>query len=73
MGLGFALLWLACHQSRVEGERPELCWLEKWSRAAQEQGTRALDQLRDGIEAASRALGSGCLAHPANRALPEGV
>jgi hypothetical protein len=37
----FVLLWLLCHQSRVEAERPEECWLEKWSRMAQEQGTRA--------------------------------
>jgi hypothetical protein len=65
----FALLWLVCHQSRVEGERPESCWLEQWSRAAQEQGTRALDQLRDGVESAIRALGSGFLSHAANRAL----
>src|SRR5690606_41945009 len=44
----FVLLWLLCHQSRVEGERPSDCWLEKWMKAAEEQGTRALDQLRDG-------------------------
>jgi hypothetical protein len=65
----FALLWLLCHQSRVEAERPAECWLEKWSRAAQEQGTRALDQLRDGVEAAIIALGRGFLAHRENRAL----
>ena len=38
----FVLLWLLCHQSRVEGERPEDCWLEKWSQEAQQQGVRAL-------------------------------
>jgi len=65
----FVLLWLLCHQSRVEAERPEECWLEKWSRAAQEQGTRALDQLRDGVKDAISALGRGFLAHPANRDL----
>ncbi|MDW8328343.1 MAG: hypothetical protein RMK99_17440, partial [Anaerolineales bacterium] len=67
----FVLLWLVCHQSRVEADRPELCWLERWSRAAQEQGVRALDQLRDGVEAAITALGRGFLAHPANSALRE--
>ncbi len=67
----FVLLWLLCHQSRVEAERPEACWLEKWSRTAQEQGTRALDQLRSGVERAITALGSGFLAHPANNALRE--
>lgn len=65
----FALLYLLCHQSRVEGERPEDCWLEKWSRAAEAQGTRALDQLRRGVEEAIASLGAGFLAHPANAEL----
>ncbi|GCE08143.1 Eco57I restriction-modification methylase domain-containing protein [Dictyobacter aurantiacus] len=65
----FVLLWLLCHESRVEAERPEECWLEKWSRTAQEQGTRALEQLRVGVESAIRDLGSGFLAHGANRQL----
>src|SRR6266480_2977049 len=67
----FALLWLLCHQSRVEVERPAECWLEKWSRTALEQGTRALDQLRNGVEKAITALGGGFLAHPANSVLRE--
>jgi hypothetical protein len=67
----FVLLWLLCHQSRVEAEKPEECWLEKWSRTAHEQGTRALDQLRNGVEKAITALGSGFLAHAANNALRE--
>ena len=67
----FVLLWLLCHQSRVEANKPEEFWLEKWSRTAQEQGTRALDQLRDGVEDALKALGSGFLKHPLNRALRE--
>ena len=67
----FVLFWLLCHESRVEAERPEECWLEKWSRTAQEQGTRALEQLRNGVEKAISALGSGFLAHPANHALCE--
>jgi hypothetical protein len=62
---------LLCHQSRVEAEKPEECWLEKWSRAAHEQGTRALEQLRDGVEKAIKALGSGFLAHAANNGLRE--
>ncbi len=67
----FVLLWLLCHQSRVEAEKPAECWLEKWSRAAHEQGTRALDQLRNGVEKSITALGSGFLAHAANNALRE--
>ena len=69
----FSLLWLLCHESRVPVENPADCWLERWSKAAQEQGTRALDQLRDGVEAAITALGRGFLAHPANAALREAL
>lgn len=67
----FVLLWLLCHESRVEAERPENCWLEQWTRTAHEQGTRALDQLRNGVEKAIAALGGGFLAHPVNTALRE--
>lgn len=65
----FVLLWMLCHQSRVElaeGQRPEACWLEQWSQAAQEQGSRALDRLRDGVEEAIQKLGSGFLSHREN-------
>jgi len=64
----FAVLWLICHQSRVESEdgRPETCWLERWTRLAQEQGVRALDRLRRGFERAIVELGAGFLAHPSN-------
>ena len=65
----FVLLWLLCHQSRVEGERPSDCWLEKWMKVAEDQGTRALDQLRDGVEQAIEALGLGFLDYHANAAL----
>ena len=64
----FVLLWRLCHESRVHADRPEQCWLEKWSKAAAEQGLRALDQLRGGVEKAVEALGRGFL-HPANVAL----
>src|SRR5205823_8062794 len=67
----FVLLWLSCHQSRVEGERLHECWLERWSQEAAKQGTRALDTLRDGVERAIEALGAGFLAHRANDALRE--
>jgi hypothetical protein len=67
----FVLLWLLCHQSRVEGARPEECWLEKWSREAHATGTRALDDLRRNVELAISELGSGFLSHPANGRLRE--
>jgi hypothetical protein len=69
----FVVLWLVCHQSRVETsqsrETLESCWLEKWSKAAQERGTRALDGLRVGVERAIEALGKGFIAQPANGSL----
>jgi len=65
----FTLLWLLCHESRVNAERPAECRLEQWSKQAQEIGTRALDQLRNGVEEAIKALGRGFLAHPANGGL----
>ena len=67
----FTLLWLLCHQSRVESEKPESCWLERWSRVAQVEGTRALEQLREGVEDAINALGGGFLAHSGNIQLKE--
>src|SRR5215831_3714430 len=67
----FVLLWLICHESRVEALPPEPCWLEKWATEAREQGTRALDELRDGVEHAIEALGQGFLKHAGNRSLLE--
>jgi hypothetical protein len=65
----FVLLWLLCHESRVEAEHPSACWLERWTKVADEQGTRALDHLRDGVEAAIQILGQGFLQHQGNRQL----
>lgn len=62
----FAMLWMLCHVTRTEGERPEQCWLEKWSSSAREHGTRVLADLRNGVEKAIEALGRGFLSHPAN-------
>ncbi len=72
----FKLLWLVCHQSRVEGDRPEQCLLEKWSQTAIQRGTRMQEKLRDGVKAAIECLGRGFLVynhstniHSANAAL----
>jgi hypothetical protein len=65
----FVVLWLLLHQSRVEGERPEHWWLERWAQEAHRQGARVLDRLREGVEQAIEALGRGFLAHPANDGL----
>jgi len=69
----FVILWLMCHQSRVESEKPGDCWLEKWSKLARDQGTRALDQLRRGVETAITVIGRGFLSHPANQLLRESL
>lgn len=64
----FAGLWRLIHRTRfgradaVEGP------LERWSKTAAEQGVAARERLRDGVEAALRALGAGALADPAMRA-----
>ncbi|HPD63754.1 MAG TPA: N-6 DNA methylase, partial [Anaerolineaceae bacterium] len=63
----FVLLWLICHQSRFETtEKQTECLLEKWSKSAQESGTRALDDLRRGVEEAIISFGQGFLQHPLN-------
>lgn len=67
----FTLLWLLLHVSRVEAEKPESSVLETWTKAAREEGLRALDTLRDGVEKALEVLGRGFLEEPANRALRE--
>jgi hypothetical protein len=67
----FALFWLLCHQSRLESEHPAECWLERWSRLAQDQGVRVRDQLRNGVEEAINLLGAGFLAHRDNSDLKE--
>lgn len=69
----FALLWLLCHQSRLEAEIPEKCLLEEWMTAASERGIRMLDQLSDAVEAALEELGRGFLAHAANTALRDAL
>jgi len=72
----FFLLYLLCHQSRVEvpeDKPPEQCWLEKWRNTAAREGTRVLDRLRDGVQQAIETLGGGFLAHRANGALRESL
>jgi len=65
----FLLLWLICHQSRVEADKPEECWLETWVDASKDEGVRALDKLRDGVEKSIEHFGSGFLAHRSNTRL----
>lgn len=65
----FFLLWLVAHQSRFDAERPELCWLERWKKSAEDKGLRALENLYPGVKTAISAVGAGLVAHQANVAL----
>ncbi|MFD5491401.1 Eco57I restriction-modification methylase domain-containing protein [Streptomyces sp. NPDC127091] len=70
----FVLLYRLLHVSRfevAEDAAPSTCWLEKWRTEAIAQGTRALDQLRKGVQRAITTLGTGFLKHPDNRELRE--
>jgi hypothetical protein len=65
----FVLLYLVCHESRfaiIGDGGPETCYLEQWRGFAAEQGERALDQLRGGVQRAIAILGTGFLSHPDN-------
>ncbi len=62
----FVILWLLCHQSRVEDERADLCWLEKWTKESREQGIRALDSMRKSVENAIVSLGIGFIENKNN-------
>ncbi|MFT7841106.1 N-6 DNA methylase [Saccharothrix sp. BKS2] len=72
----FVLLYRLLHVSRfavAEGAPAASCWLEKWRLDAITSGTRALDQLRDGVQQAITTLGTGFLRHPANSGLRANV
>lgn len=64
----FALLWMLCHQSRVEADSPEGCRLEAWTREAKDAAIVALDSLRDAVCGAIEHLGRGFL-NSGNQAL----
>lgn len=55
----FALLWMLCHQSRVEAEKPKNCWLEQWMQEGRDAAVLALDSLRSGVQQAIVAFGQG--------------
>lgn len=72
----FVVLWLMGHATRFaarEGGRAETCWLEEWTKVADEQGTRALGDLRGGVEKALEILGEGFTSHPKNTSLREAL
>jgi Eco57I restriction-modification methylase len=69
----FVVLYLVCHQSRLEADPILECWLERWRAEAVESGTRALDALRDGVTEALGVLGTGFLRNPGNANLRQAL
>jgi hypothetical protein len=71
----FSLLWLLIHASRFgnPGNLPQQCPLEVWREGSKEQGTRAREQLRQGVEEALAALGQGFLSEAANQLLRDAL
>ncbi|WP_326807194.1 N-6 DNA methylase [Streptomyces sp. NBC_01775] len=67
----FVLLWRLLHRTRFEGEPAASCPLEKWRTEAIDSGTRALKELRKGVETALTVIGDGLLTHPDNAPLRE--
>lgn len=72
----FVLLYRLLHVSRFEvepGAAPTTCRLEKWRTDAIDSGTRALEQLRDGVQRAITSLGTGFTQHARNTPLREDI
>ena len=67
----FFVLWLVCHQSRFEGEKPAQFWLERWKKIAEDKTLRALDDLYPGVKKAIAVLGAGLVSNRANVVLLE--
>lgn len=71
----FSLLWLMIHASRFGTSNTSVarCSLEDWREISKEQGTRARDKLRQGVEEALLALGQGFLSEDANQLLRDAL
>jgi len=71
----FSVLWLLLHATRFGGDNvaPSECVLERWREACRDQGIRARDVLRQGVEQALLTLGNGFLSHHANTTLREAL
>jgi hypothetical protein len=72
----FVLLWLMAHATRFavhEDDRPETCWLEQWTKLAEEQGVSALKALGKQVEKALQILGEGLVGNPKNTALKDAL
>ena len=69
-----SLLEIEVDEEAIEIEEPtrlgpENCWLEAWTKLAGEQGTRAKERLRDGVQLAIQTFGAGFYTCASNAAL----
>lgn len=64
----FSALWLTIHASRFgrPDRAPSECPLESWRIAGQQAGTRAREELREGVRRALMELGQGFVSEPLN-------
>jgi hypothetical protein len=72
----FALLWHAAHATRFTHDPdagPAGCIAERWQDHAAATGVAALDDLRDGVEAAIAEIGQGLIEHRDNAALRDAL
>lgn len=71
----FAVLWLLLHATRFGKPADPVadCTLERWRMAGLKEGEVARDRLRDGVEEALLALGTGFLSHPDNQQLRQDI
>jgi hypothetical protein len=71
----FAALWLLIHETRFGKHNASAADspLELWRAAGREEGTRARERLRRGVEEALELLGQGFLSHPANTRLRQAL
>lgn len=72
----FTALWLLAHETRfgrVGDTEAAGCVLETWREKGREEGTRAREDLRRGVEDALVELGRGFLAHAENGALRQAL
>lgn len=71
----FAALWLLLHETRFgRADQPASeCALEAWRTSGREEGTKAREKLRFGVEDALLALGQGFIEHRDNQSLRDAL
>jgi hypothetical protein len=65
----FAVLWLLMHATSFSEKTPAESRIEKWREQGREEGARASEKLRLGVEEALKILGDGFIKHQKNTEL----